>query len=80
MNLNVYGPCVRILLACGVASLAGAASAQDNRSWWPTQVEDALVQAGTNRAELEKALATTPSDERKGMAFLIANKMKSGAH
>jgi hypothetical protein len=40
---------------------------------WPAEVEQALDRAGTNRAELEKALADTPADQRKGMVFLIAN-------
>jgi hypothetical protein len=40
---------------------------------WPAEVEQALARAGGNRAELEKALTTTPADQRPGMAFLIAN-------
>jgi hypothetical protein len=41
--------------------------------WWPAEVEQTLAKAGNNRSELEKALAGAPRDQRKGMAFLIAN-------
>ena len=41
--------------------------------WWPDDVEQALAKAKDNRPELEKALAAAPQDQRKGMAFLIAN-------
>lgn len=41
--------------------------------WWADDVEQALAKAKDNRAELEKALAGVQKDQRKGMAFLIAN-------
>jgi len=40
---------------------------------WPAAVEQALARAGENRAELEKALQATSPEERKGLAFLVAN-------
>ena len=49
-----------------------AAPAQE-KAWWAADVEDALARAGGNRAELEKALNGVPADQRKGMAFLVAN-------
>ena len=48
-------------------------SSQDKAAWWAAEVEDALARADKNRAELEKALNTTPAEQRVGMAFLIAN-------
>ncbi len=42
-------------------------------SWWDKEVEQALKSAKGNRAELEKALTDVPKDQRKGMAFLVAN-------
>ncbi|MCC8173062.1 MAG: transglutaminase-like domain-containing protein [Odoribacter sp.] len=35
-------------------------------------LKTAFEKAGENRSELEKALAETPKDQKKGMAFLIA--------
>jgi hypothetical protein len=40
---------------------------------WPAAVQDALGRAGTNRAELQKALADVPHAQLEGMEFLIAN-------
>ncbi|OWK40459.1 transglutaminase-like domain-containing protein [Fimbriiglobus ruber] len=40
---------------------------------WDQGLTAALDRAGSNRTELEKALATAPADQRTGMAFLIAN-------
>jgi poly(3-hydroxybutyrate) depolymerase len=52
----------------------GAAHAQGERDkWWPAEVEKALARAKGNRPELEKALTGVPRDQRRGMAFLIAN-------
>jgi hypothetical protein len=56
--------------------LAGAiavAAEPPKSSWWPKEVEEALTKAGDNRTELEKALSTVPPEQRKAMAFLIAN-------
>lgn len=38
-----------------------------------TPLEQALARAKDNRKELEKALATVPEEQRKGMAFLVEN-------
>jgi hypothetical protein len=35
-------------------------------------LDSALVKAGANRAELERALASTPVSEKEGMAFLLS--------
>ena len=35
-------------------------------------LDEALVKAGDNRAEMEKALSETPKDQKEGMAFLVA--------
>lgn len=48
-------------------------AAEPAAAWWPEAVEKALVKAKENRAELEKALTQVPVEQRKGMAFLIAN-------
>ena len=41
--------------------------------WWSASVESALVQSGTNRPELEKALNQASPYQRQGMQFLIEN-------
>lgn len=41
--------------------------------WWPAEVEQALARAGENRPNLVMALERVQADQRKGMAFLIAN-------
>jgi hypothetical protein len=62
-------PVVALLLACPIAARGDAAKDR----WWPAEVELALAKAKENRPELEKALAGVPRDQRKGIAFLIAN-------
>ena len=52
--------------------VASVAPGQE-KAWWTADVEDALTRAGRNRAELENALSGVPADQRKGMAFLVAN-------
>jgi predicted peptidase len=65
---------VRFALPVLVAFLASPAFAVDPaQKWWSEDVEPALSKAGDNRAELEKALAGVPMEQRKGMAFLVAN-------
>ncbi len=49
------------------------AAADSPRAWWSDDVAQALVRAKDNRPQLEKALAGVPKEQRKGMAFLIAN-------
>ncbi|MFM8274611.1 MAG: transglutaminase-like domain-containing protein [Gemmata sp.] len=51
------------------ASPLGAA----DPAWWDDEVEQALKAAKGNRAELEKALNGAPKEQRKGVAFLVAN-------
>ncbi len=41
--------------------------------WWSDVTESALVQAGTNRPELVKALTEANPGQRQGMQFLIEN-------
>lgn len=52
---------------------AGTAAAQPPAAWWPADVDRALAKAEGNRAELGRALAAVPADQRPGMAFLVAN-------
>jgi transglutaminase-like putative cysteine protease/predicted esterase len=49
------------------------APAQETKSWWPAEVDQALGRAGDNRPELVKALTDAPAEQRNGMAFLIAH-------
>ena len=42
-------------------------------AWWPAAIDKALERAGDNRAELTKALNGVPAEQRKGLAFLLAN-------
>jgi hypothetical protein len=53
--------------------LVQPAAAQDKANWWSAEVDRSLERAGANHAELVKALKAAPEDQRKGMAFLIAN-------
>jgi hypothetical protein len=48
-------------------------AAQEKARAWPPEIEKALTRAGVNRGEMVKALETAPSEQRKAMAFLIAN-------
>jgi hypothetical protein len=41
--------------------------------WWNEDVERALSKAKDNRQQLEQALMTVPLEQRRGMAFLVAN-------
>jgi transglutaminase-like putative cysteine protease/predicted esterase len=61
-----------VLLAWCLLSVP-LASGQDKAVWWSAEVAQALERAGTNKDELVKALNGIPADQRKGMAFLIAN-------
>ncbi len=61
------------LLVVGSLSLPRAGSAEEKAKGWPATVEQALRRAGANRPALVKALESAPRDQRKGMAFLIAN-------
>lgn len=56
-----------------VAALHGSALAGDAEKWWPAAADAALEAAGDNRAELAKALAEAPLEQRESMQFLIEN-------
>jgi transglutaminase-like putative cysteine protease len=65
-----------IVVSLSFLSMRPRAAAEE-KPWWSAEVEQALEQAGKNRDELVKALNATPDDQRKGMAFLIANMPES---
>jgi predicted esterase/transglutaminase-like putative cysteine protease len=52
---------------------ASAAPPREEETGGSPEVARALARAGTNRAELVKALRTVPADRRQGLVFLIAN-------
>lgn len=60
-----------LLTLAALAFAAPAFAAEPN--WWSEDVETALKGAKDNRKELEQALTDVPKEQRKGMAFLIAN-------
>lgn len=62
-----------LLIPCPIAATAEPTSGK----WWSAEVEQALARATDNRPELEKALVAVPRNQRKGMAFLIANMPNS---
>ncbi len=41
--------------------------------WWPAAVDQALARAGTNRVQIEAALAGVPAAQRDAMQFLVEN-------
>src|SRR5579885_2646036 len=41
--------------------------------WWPAEADKALGRSGDNRPEIVRALRDVPAEQRKGMAFLVAN-------
>ncbi len=45
----------------------------EEAAWWPAEVDKALGRAGDNRPEILAALRGAPAEQRKGMAFLVAN-------
>lgn len=56
-----------------MATLFGAGWSRVNAAEWDASVEAVLAQAGTNRAELARAIEEVPPAERGGMLFLITN-------
>lgn len=66
-----------LLLAVSLAlwlapSLLGAGTAVTSSAhWWPATVDRALTDAGTNRAEIVKALNESPEAQREGLQFLV---------
>jgi pimeloyl-ACP methyl ester carboxylesterase len=71
-------PVLRVLtfFAAGLA-VAVAAQSQSSDRWWSATVEARLAEAGTNRAEIVRALAQAPVPQREGIAFLIENMPSS---
>jgi predicted esterase len=69
-----------LLLAVALLPFLAANGADDKAAWWPAAVEQVLDKASENRPELEKALRGTPSDQRPGMVFLVANMPDKDLH
>src|SRR5262245_27633497 len=57
-------------LACLVATTLPAGAATN---WWSDTAAQALTRAGTNQAELTRALTDVPEAQREGMQFLVEN-------
>ncbi|MCC9606958.1 transglutaminase-like domain-containing protein [Blastopirellula sp. JC732] len=68
-NFLAISFCALVLLT----SVNPLLSADSSTHWWNADVDKALASAGENRAELQQALEQVPAEQRKGMAFLIAN-------
>jgi hypothetical protein len=68
MTLRMFAAIASVVLTSPVVF---AADPPDR--FWADDVDQALVKAKDNRPQLEKALAGVPTDQRKGMIFLIAN-------
>jgi hypothetical protein len=68
---------VGLLLSVGSLHLPPAAAGRDEARWWADEVEQALGRAADNRPEIVKALTAVPQEQRKGMAFLVANMPES---
>ncbi|MBI2925691.1 MAG: transglutaminase domain-containing protein [Verrucomicrobia bacterium] len=54
-------------------SAAAGAEVSSVGRWWSEAVEQALTQAGTNRAGLSTALSAAPVPQREGLQFLLEN-------
>lgn len=65
-------PFLLLLLICGNA-ISQPQHKNPAARWWSDATESALVQAGTNRPELVKALNLASRGQREGMQFLIEN-------
>ena len=64
----------RVFAVVFVVSIGfGSSGAGQETRWWDKVVEEALLRAKDNRKELENALLKTPKDQRRGIAFLLAN-------
>ena len=73
MKLKLFGLLLALLLPAGSPCRGRQRSAPAKTRWWSGDVDKALLHAGTNRAELMRALEDVPAEQRKGMAFLVAN-------
>jgi pimeloyl-ACP methyl ester carboxylesterase len=73
-SLEITVMTTRQLVSFVVLLLVSAPSLPaEEAAWWPTEADKALSRAGDNRPEILQALRATPADQRKGMAFLVAN-------
>lgn len=61
------------ILICIFFVLNLTSAKEKRKQWWSTAIESRLAQAEENRAEMEQALIETPTSQRDGMVFLIAN-------
>ncbi|MEI6678991.1 MAG: transglutaminase domain-containing protein [Mariniphaga sp.] len=64
---------VFLLLVSNGNVISQPKQANPSARWWSDATESALVQAGTNRPELIKALNLASRGQREGMQFLIEN-------
>lgn len=64
---------VFLLLFSNGNAISQPKQANPSARWWSDATESALVQAGTNRPELVKALNLASRGQREGMQFLIEN-------
>ena len=60
-----------VLLPCLAAAAAEDPSTQAR--WWSEAAEQSLIQGGTNRDALLRALNQTPAAQRPAMQFLLEN-------
>ena len=64
----------KLFLSIGaVLGFASSLCGEQPPRWWSDSTEAALVQAGSNRPELTKALIEVPGEQREGMEFLVTN-------
>jgi transglutaminase-like putative cysteine protease/pimeloyl-ACP methyl ester carboxylesterase len=67
-------PAIGVLtLLCGGLMVAAHAQSTPNDPGWSAAVENRLVEAGTNRVELVKALNEVSRARREGLVFLLEN-------
>jgi transglutaminase-like putative cysteine protease len=76
-----YTILIALLLSFSIALLAGCEGTVDSgdgkTGYDQTAVDSALARAGSNKAELQKALDSVSDVQKRGMAFLLCN-MKDG--
>jgi hypothetical protein len=65
--------CAGLALMLGLGMFSASAQTAPANGWWGAVVESRLTQAGTNRAELVKALNQVAVARREGLAFLVEN-------
>ena len=66
------------LIECTIATITKKVCPHESTSvaatpWWGDSTAAALATAGTNRAELERALVSVPVSQRGSMVFLVEN-------